>query len=112
MFALLDGNNFYASCERVFRPSLQGHPIVVLSNNDGCVIVRSEEAKAIGVKMGLPWFQYRKMVDTHGLVAVSANFTLYGGMSSRMMSLAAGLGPEQETFFLSFVYPFEICKFI
>ena len=112
MFALLDGNNFYGSCERVFRPSLQGRPIVVLSNNDGCVIVRSEEAKAIGVKMGLPWFQCRKMVDTHGLVAVSANFTLYGGMSSRMMSLAAGLGPEQETFFLSFVYPFEICKFI
>jgi len=98
VFALLDGNNFYASCERVFRPSLQGRPIVVLSNNDGCVIARSEEAKAIGVKMGHPWFQCRKMVDTHGLVAVSANFTLYGDMSSRMMSLAAGLGPEQEIY--------------
>lgn len=98
MFALLDGNNFYASCERVFRPSLKGVPLVVLSNNDGCVIARSEEAKAIGIKMGQPYFQVQHMHTTHGLVALSANFALYGDMSDRMMSLAAGMGPEQEIY--------------
>lgn len=98
MFALVDGNNFFVSCERVFRPSLCRVPVVVLSNNDGCVIARSEEAKALGIKMGQPWFQCQKLVDTHGLVALSANFTLYGDMSQRMMSLVAGLGPEQEIY--------------
>lgn len=98
MFALLDGNNFYASCERVFRPSLKGIPLVVLSNNDGCVIARSEEAKAIGIKMGQPYFQVRHLHTTHGMVALSANFALYGDMSDRMMSLAAGMGPEQEIY--------------
>lgn len=98
MFALLDGNNFYASCERVFRPSLKGIPLVVLSNNDGCVIARSEEAKAIGIKMGVPYFQIQQMHISHGLVALSANFALYGDMSDRMMSLAAGMGPEQEIY--------------
>ena len=98
MFALLDGNNFYASCERVFRPSLKGIPLVVLSNNDGCVIARSEEAKAIGIKMGHPYFQVQHLHTTHGMVALSANFALYGDMSDRMMSLAAGMGPEQEIY--------------
>ncbi|WP_313604796.1 Y-family DNA polymerase [Comamonas jiangduensis] len=98
MFALLDGNNFYASCERVFRPSLKGIPLVVLSNNDGCVIARSEEAKAIGIKMGQPYFQVQHLHTTHGMVALSANFALYGDMSDRMMSLAAGMGPEQEIY--------------
>lgn len=98
MFALLDGNNFYASCERVFRPSLCGIPLVVLSNNDGCVIARSEEAKAIGIKMGVPYFQVQQFHITHGMVALSANFALYGDMSDRMMSLAAGMGPEQEIY--------------
>ena len=98
MYALVDGNNFYVSCERVFRPSLNGRPVVVLSNNDGCAIARSDEAKALGIKMGAPWFQIRDMEETHGLVALSANFTLYGDMSDRMMSLAAGLGPTQEIY--------------
>ncbi|RYH57166.1 MAG: Y-family DNA polymerase [Alcaligenaceae bacterium] len=98
MFALVDGNNFYVSCERVFRPSLNGRPVVVLSNNDGCAIARSNEAKALGIKMGAPWFQIRHMEETHGLVALSANFVLYGDMSDRMMSLAAGLGPTQEIY--------------
>ena len=98
MYALVDGNNFYVSCERVFRPSLNGRPVVVLSNNDGCAIARSNEAKALGIKMGAPWFQIRHMEETEGLVALSANFTLYGDMSDRMMSLAAGLGPVQEIY--------------
>lgn len=98
MYALVDGNNFYVSCERVFRPSLNGRPVVVLSNNDGCAIARSNEAKALDIKMGAPWFQIRHMEETHGLVALSANFTLYGDMSDRMMSLAAGLGPTQEIY--------------
>lgn len=98
MYALVDGNNFYVSCERVFRPSLQGRPVVVLSNNDGCAIARSNEAKDLGIKMGAPWFQIQHLEDKAGLVALSANFTLYGDMSDRMMSLAAGLGPSQEVY--------------
>lgn len=98
MFALVDGNNFYVSCERVFRPSLNDTPVVVLSNNDGCAIARSNEAKALGIKMGAPWFQIRHLSESHGLVALSANFALYGDMSDRMMSIAAGLGPSQEIY--------------
>lgn len=98
MFALVDGNNFYVSCERVFRPSLNGRPVVVLSNNDGCAIARSNEAKALGIKMGQPWFELKKLQESEGLVALSANFTLYGDMSRRMMSIAAGLGPGQEIY--------------
>ena len=98
MYALVDRNNFYVSCERVFRPSLQGRPVVVLSNNDGCAIARSNEAKDLGIKMGAPWFQIQHLEDKAGLVALSANFTLYGDMSDRMMSLAAGLGPSQEVY--------------
>jgi DNA polymerase V len=98
MYALVDGNNFYVSCERVFRPSLNGCPVVVLSNNDGCAIARSNEAKALGIKMGAPWFQIKHMTESEGLVALSANFALYGDLSDRMMSLAAGLGPRQEIY--------------
>lgn len=98
MYALVDGNNFYVSCERVFRPSLQGCPVIVLSNNDGCAIARSNEAKALGITMGEPWFQIQKKYPDAGLVALSANFCLYGDMSNRMMSIAAGLGPEQEIY--------------
>ncbi len=86
------------SCERVFRPSLNGRPVVVLSNNDGCAIARSNEAKALGIKMGAPWFQIRHLAESDGLVALSANFALYGDLSDRMMSLAAGLGPVQEIY--------------
>ncbi|NDP64562.1 Y-family DNA polymerase [Polaromonas sp.] len=98
MYALVDGNNFYVSCERVFRPSLAGHPVVVLSNNDGCAIARSNEAKALGIAMGAPWFEIEHLAQSAGLVALSANFALYGDMSDRMMSLAAGLGPAQEIY--------------
>ncbi|MEQ6473833.1 Y-family DNA polymerase [Comamonas sp. wu1-DMT] len=98
MFALIDGNNFYVSCERAFRPALQGIPVVVLSNNDGCAISRSDEAKALGVKMGQPFFQLLDLVEHKGLVCLSPNFELYGDMSDRMMSLAAGLGPTQEIY--------------
>lgn len=98
MYALVDGNNFYVSCERVFRPSLVGLPVVVLSNNDGCAIARSNEAKALGIAMGAPWYKIRHMAESDGLVALSANFALYGDLSDRMMSLAAGLGPQQEIY--------------
>ena len=98
MYALVDGNNFYVSCERLFRPDLVGRPVVVLSNNDGCAIARSNEAKALGIVMGAPWFQIRHFVESDGLVALSANFALYGDLSDRMMSLAAGLGPKQEIY--------------
>jgi DNA polymerase V len=98
MYALVDGNNFYVSCERVFRPSLNGRPVVVLSNNDGCAIARSNEAKGLGIKMGAPWFKIKHLSESSDLVALSANFTLYGDMSDRMMTLAAGLGPTQEIY--------------
>jgi DNA polymerase V len=98
MYALVDGNNFYVSCERVFRPSLNGCPVVVLSNNDGCAVARSNEAKALGIKMGAPWFKIKHLAESDGLVALSANFALYGDLSDRMMSLAAGLGPHQEIY--------------
>ena len=89
MFALVDVNNMYVSCERVFRPALNGKPVVVLSNNDGACIARSNEAKDLGVRMAQPWFEVRHLERTAGLLALSANFELYGDMSSRMMSLAA-----------------------
>ena len=98
MYALVDGNNFYVSCERAFRPDLVGRPVVVLSNNDGCAIARSNEAKALGIAMGAPWFKIKHLVESDELVALSANFALYGDLSDRMMSLAAGLGPQQEVY--------------
>lgn len=98
MLALIDASNFYVSCERVFRPSLNGRPVVSLSNNDGCAIARSNEAKALGIKMGQPWHEIRHLEEEAGLIALSANFALYGDMSNRMMSLAAGLGPTQELY--------------
>lgn len=95
--ALVDGNNFYVACERVFRPSLAGRPVIVLSNNDGCAISRSNEAKALGVRMGQPWFECRAL-EAQGLVALSANFALYGDMSDRMMAVAASFAPRQEVY--------------
>ena len=98
MLALIDASNFYVSCERVFRPSLNGRPVISLSNNDGCAIARSDEAKALGIKMGQPWYEIRHLEEDAGLVALSANFALYGDMSNRMMSIAADLGPTQEIY--------------
>ncbi|MEO5659567.1 MAG: Y-family DNA polymerase [Polaromonas sp.] len=98
MFALVDGNNFYVSCERVFAPRLAGRPVIVLSNNDGCAIARSNEARALGIRMGEPWFEVRQRLQGAGIIALSANFALYGEMSQRMMAIAAGLGPAQEIY--------------
>lgn len=98
MFALVDGNNFFVSCERVFNPALEGRPIVVLSNNDGCVVARSAEVKALGIKMGVPFFQIRDLVKRHGIAAFSSNYALYGDMSARMMQVVGGFAPRQEIY--------------
>lgn len=98
MFGLMDCNNFYASCERVFNPSLNGKPVVVLSNNDGCVIARSNEAKALGIPMGAPAYQMRELVEKHGVAVFSSNYTLYGDMSARVMSILSSLAPEIEVY--------------
>jgi DNA polymerase V len=97
-FALVDCNNFYVSCERVFQPRLEGRPIVVLSNNDGCCVARSNEAKALGIQMGEPAFKVRHFVDRHGLVMLSSNYALYGDMSARVMSILADHCPESEVY--------------
>ena len=97
-YILIDCNNFYASCERVFRPDLNGKPIVVLSNNDGCAIARSNEAKALGIPMGAPAFQYQDLFEKHNVQVFSANFALYGDMSNRVMSLIKKQVPEVEVY--------------
>jgi DNA polymerase V len=85
MFALVDCNNFYASCERVFHPQWKNRPIVVLSNNDGCIIARSNEAKALGIPMGAPFFQYKDLMEAHQVIVCSSNYSLYGDLSERVM---------------------------
>lgn len=97
-FALIDCNNFYVSCERVFQPALEGKPVVVLSNNDGCAVSRSNEAKAIGVRMAEPWFKLERLARQHGIVALSSNYALYGDMSARVMSILAAFSPRQEIY--------------
>ncbi len=96
--ALVDGNNFFVSCERVFNPKLENRPVVVLSNNDGCAVARSAEAKSLGVKMGTPWFQMRDLARQHGIVALSSNYALYADMSNRMMAVLAQFSPDQEVY--------------
>ena len=96
--ALIDGNCFYVSCERVFQPKLVGKPVVVLSNNDGCAVARSNEAKALGVKMGQPLFQIPKEITRQGLVALSSNYTLYADLSARMMKVMGQITPQQEIY--------------
>ena len=98
MFALIDCNNFYASCERVFRPDLNGKPVVVLSNNDGCVIARSNEAKAVGIPMGAPAFEFDKLFKQHQVHVFSANFPLYGDMSNRVMTVLSEFSPDMEIY--------------
>lgn len=98
MFAIADCNNFYASCERVFNPSLHGKPIVVLSNNDGCVIARSQEAKALGIQMGQAAFQYEKFFQQHKVAVFSSNFPLYGDMSRRVMNMLSEFAPGIEIY--------------
>ncbi|WP_317614920.1 Y-family DNA polymerase [Apibacter adventoris] len=98
MFALIDCNNFYASCERVFNPSLRNMPICVLSNNDGCVIARSNEAKALGIPMGAPAFQYEKQFKENHVYVFSANFVLYGDLSNRVMNIVKRYSHEVEIY--------------
>lgn len=98
MFGLMDCNNFYASCERVFNPALNGKPVIVLSNNDGCVIARSNEAKVLGIKMGVPVYQIKDEIQKYGIAVFSSNYTLYGDMSSRVMSILSSLVPEIEIY--------------
>src|SRR6478609_6110658 len=87
MVALIDCNNFYVSCERVFDPSLKGKPVIVLSNNDGCAVARSDEAKALGIAMGTPAFMIRDLIRKHDVKVFSSNYTLYGDMSARVMQV-------------------------
>lgn len=98
MFGLIDCNNFFASCERVFNPSLNGVPIVVLSNNDGCIISRSEEAKKLGIKMGEPAFKVNEFLETNNVAVFSSNYTLYGDMSNRVMNTLANLAERIEVY--------------
>ena len=96
--ALVDCNNFYVSCERVFRPDLARVPLVVLSNNDGCVVSRSNEAKAIGIRMGQPWFECKALSEEHGILAMSSNYALYADLSNRVMNILSEYGPQHEVY--------------
>ena len=98
MYALIDGNSFYASCERVFRPDLRHRPVVVLSNNDGCIVTLTAEAKALGLKRGTPLFQVNDLIKRHKVAVFSSNYELYGDMSSRMMAIIASFVPEVEVY--------------
>ena len=98
MFALLDSNNFFASCERAFNPKIKNLPVVVLSNNDGCIIARSQEAKALGIKMGEPYFKVKNFLKLHNVKVFSANYPLYGDMSRRIMQILMEFVPEVEIY--------------
>ncbi|HEY9162923.1 MAG TPA: Y-family DNA polymerase [Desulfomonilia bacterium] len=98
VYALVDCNNFYVSCERVFNPKLKGVPVVVLSNNDGCIVARSEEAKAAGIKMGEPLFKCRMLAERHNIVALSSNYPLYADLSHRVMSILEEMSPGIEIY--------------
>lgn len=96
--ALIDVNNFYVSCERVFNPKLKNKPVVVLSNNDGCAVARSNEVKALGIGMGAPWFKFKDLAKQHGIIAYSSNYALYADMSNRVMSILRDFSPDQEVY--------------
>lgn len=98
MLALVDCNNFYASCERLFDPSLNGKPVVVLSNNDGCAVARSAEAKALGVPMGAPWFKLQDLAKQHGIIAKSSNYALYADISNRVVEVLRSFSPSLEVY--------------
>ena len=113
MFALADCNNFYASCERVFRPDLNGKPVVVLSNNDGCVIARSNEAKVLGIPMGAPAFKYQKIFEQNNVSIFSSNYALYGDMSNRVMTILSSFSPETEVYSIDEAFlRFDGCDYI
>jgi DNA polymerase V len=96
--ALVDCNNFYVSCERLFQPGLEGRPVVILSNNDGCVVSRSQEVKDLGIVMAAPWFQLKDIAKKHGIIAFSSNYTLYADLSNRVMRLLSQFSPNQEVY--------------
>ncbi|MBS7660543.1 translesion error-prone DNA polymerase V subunit UmuC [Pseudomonas lalucatii] len=98
VYALVDCNNFYVSCERLFRPDLRATPVVVLSNNDGCIVSRSNEAKALGIGMGEPYFKIRDMIEPHGIEVFSSNYALYGNISARVVSVLRELAPRMEVY--------------
>ena len=98
MYALVDCNNFYASCERVFQPKLNGRPVVILSNNDGCVISRSNEAKAVGVPMGAPLFKIKELIKEKNIAVFSSNYALYGDLSNRVMAILGQFSPNLEIY--------------
>ena len=98
VFALVDCNNFYVSCERVFNPKLDGKPVIVLSNNDGIVVARSNEAKALGIAMGVPAFQTRSLIRAHDVQVFSSNYALYGDLSRRVMDTLAQFSPHVEVY--------------
>lgn len=98
VFTLVDCNNFYVSCERVFDPKLEGRPVVVLSNNDGCVVARSAEVKALGIPMGAPWFLLKELARQHRIMALSSNYALYGDLSDRVMHILADFSPAHEVY--------------
>ncbi len=98
IFALIDGNNFFVSCQRVFEPKLEGHPVVVLSNNDGCIIARSNEAKELGIKMGEPYFKAKSVLEFNNVKVFSANLELYCDMSDRMMKILKSYSPKIEEY--------------
>ena len=98
IFALVDCNNFYVSCERVFDPTLRNRPVVVLSNNDGCIVARSNEAKALGIGMGTPVFKVRDLLDKHNVAVLSSNYTLYADMSDRVMQTLGQFTPSMEIY--------------
>ena len=105
--ALVDCNSFYASCERIFNPKLLGKPVVVLSNNDGCIITRSNEAKQLGIKMGEPYFKAKKIIEENYVHVFSSNYSLYGDISERVMETLLKFSPDVEIYsideaFLSF----------
>lgn len=116
-FALIDCNNFFVSCEKVFRPELEGRPVLVLSSNDGCVVSRSNEAKKLGIPMGAPVFKFKDIVDKHRMVVFSSNFGLYGDMSQRVNQVLQSIIPEiemysiDETFVDIASYPFDRLEF-
>jgi DNA polymerase V len=96
IFALVDCNNFYVSCERVFNPKLGRRPVIVLSNNDGCVVARSNEAKKLGIGMGVPAFEVKDIIKKNGVEVFSSNYTLYADMSSRVMETLSTFTPDIE----------------
>ena len=98
MLALVDCNNFYAACERVFNPKIENLPVIVLSNNDGCVIARSNEAKLLGIKMGSPAFKIKKIIDENNVQVFSTNFSLYGDMSKRVMNILSSEVLKMEVY--------------